>query len=388
MVTDYFWPEKIGGIGIIVKNLAAVFDRLGHDVWILTSGKPDPYQTKVIKSSGNVKIAILMNYFILPKLIREIKPDIVNLHQSANAGLLFLKKLFLNAKLISSYQVCYSKERKQINPVKIGKHTYSPNLNEIFVKYFFSYIHWFNDHVGAKFADGISVVSRAVKKEISEYHNIASDNIRIIPNGVSPQDFYPTPPKDEYINRFKLNRGRVLLYVGAFYHRKRIFNLFHALKDIRTVLPDTRLIVIGSGRGYEERYRHYCSRMGLDRAVHFLGRVDNRELKDFYNLADIVIIPSSYEGMPIVLLEAMACARAVVATNVSGHPDVIEHGRNGILIPRDDIGALSRHIIDLLQKTSFRESLGLQSKKDMERDYNWNRIGERYINFFGEFLHS
>ena len=388
MVTDYFSPEKIGGIGIIVENLASVFERLGHDVWILTSGKPNPDQTRVVKSSGNVKISIIKNYFVLPKLIRKIKPNIVNLHQSANAGVLLLKKLLFDTKLISSYQVCYSNERKQINPVTIDGHTYGPNLNEIFVKYLFSRLHWFNDHIGAKYADGISVVSRAVKREISEHHNIAPGNIRIIPNGVGPDDFYPQPPKDDYINRLKLNRGPVLLCVGAFYHRKRVYNLFHALKRIRTVIPDTRLLIIGSGRGYDERYKRYCRQLGLDNSVLFLGRVDNRQLRDYYNLADIIIIPSSYEGMPIVLLEAMACARAVVATNVSGHPDVIEHGRNGILVPKDNIEALSRHITELLRNPSLRESIGRQARSDMERHFNWNRIGIRYLNLFEEVLYS
>jgi glycosyltransferase involved in cell wall biosynthesis len=108
--------------------------------------------------------------------------------------------------------------------------------------------------------------------------------------------------------------------------------------------------------------------------VIFAGNHDNDSLPAFYADADIVAIPSLKEATSIAGLEAMASARAVVATNVGGLPEIIEDGVSGLLVPPRDPEALSVAIKRLLEMPELRKQLGLAARSSVERKFTWEQV--------------
>jgi len=115
-----------------------------------------------------------------------------------------------------------------------------------------------------------------------------------------------------------------------------------------------------------------------------------REAPDFYALCDVVAVPSvvdaegNVDGLPNVLLEAMASGRAVVASRVAGIPSAVADGQNGLLMPPGDVDALAAGIVRLLQDAPLRAALGAAARARMHTEYGWAGVAERYEALYRE----
>ena len=96
------------------------------------------------------------------------------------------------------------------------------------------------------------------------------------------------------------------------------------------------------------------------------------------------VLASRAEGMPLVIAEAMACGKAVIASDVDGVPEIVHDGTTGILVPAENSGALAEGLIRLYSDSTFRETLAKQGKEWACREYNWESIAHRYLGFIEE----
>jgi D-inositol-3-phosphate glycosyltransferase len=120
--------------------------------------------------------------------------------------------------------------------------------------------------------------------------------------------------------------------------------------------------------------------------VRFAGRVDDRQLQDWYAAADVFALPSSSEAQGIVALEAMACRLPVVATAVGGLVGTIEDGLTGFLVPPGDVAALASPLLMLLQDPARRQAIGAAARQAVERDFSWKRSIEATLEVYREVL--
>jgi glycosyltransferase involved in cell wall biosynthesis len=130
------------------------------------------------------------------------------------------------------------------------------------------------------------------------------------------------------------------------------------------------------------RLRAWVSQAGLERYFDFRGHLgaDQRdELVRLYQKAWVFVLPSYHEGMPTVLLEAMASGLPVVSTAVGGAKEVLVNGENGLLVPPRDSHALAYAMRALLENAGLRDYLGRNARETVERCYSWDAIGERYV---------
>ena len=125
-------------------------------------------------------------------------------------------------------------------------------------------------------------------------------------------------------------------------------------------------------------------RLGLERCVRFLGAVDPDAVAGLYRSALLVACPSRWEGLPLACLEAMASARAVVATAVGGIPDVVTHGETGVLVPPGDVPALAAAIRALADDATERRRLGRQARAHVAEAYAWPTIARRHLDVLAE----
>ena len=176
----------------------------------------------------------------------------------------------------------------------------------------------------AQRAAAVVTVSQALKDKVAAL-GVNPDRIAVLRNGVDLDRF---APRDRIAIRAKLGlQGPVWLTVGNLVELKGVHLVIEALARV----PDATLLIAGNGPE-EHKLRGLVGRLGLGTRVRFLGVIPHAELCDYYNAADAMVLASSREGMPNVVLEAMACGTPVVATPVGGTPELITTDEAGQLM--------------------------------------------------------
>jgi glycosyltransferase involved in cell wall biosynthesis len=162
----------------------------------------------------------------------------------------------------------------------------------------------------------------------------------------------PAPPPSE----------PVVLFVGALEHDKGVDMLLDAFASVRSRVRGARLWVVGEGPRREELVAQ-ARRLGLDHEVWFRGTFPRLELRQLYDSCRLLVLPSRSEGLPRVIVEAMARARPVVATRVGGIPELVEHGVTGLLVPPEDPGALADALLRLLADRDLAARMGAEARR-------------------------
>jgi glycosyltransferase involved in cell wall biosynthesis len=197
--------------------------------------------------------------------------------------------------------------------------------------------------------------------------------IQMIPNGVDTEFFVPDagPRQGSAVSR--------LLFVGRFQAQKNLPWLLEQLAAVRRAgSPSFTLDLVGDGPQravMEDRVKA----LQINDIVHFHGWLDRGELRAHYQAADIVINPSTYEGMPNVVLEAMACGRPVLASNVPGNATAVADRVTGWLFPPDDAAAFADGLRKLLTQPDIALPLGAAARTRAEREYSWARTTQSYL---------
>lgn len=178
---------------------------------------------------------------------------------------------------------------------------------------------------------------------------------------------------------------RFLLYVGMIEPRKNLLTLLQAYATIADQMPDYRLVVVGPKGWMVENILQQTGRLNISDKVHFTGYVEQVDLPLIYNMADVFIYPSVYEGFGLPVLEAMACGTPVITSNVSSMPEIV--GDAGVLLTPNDSQALARSLLELINGPVIRQEL---SKKGLERAaaFTWDRTAEKTVAVYRHVLQN
>lgn len=229
--------------------------------------------------------------------------------------------------------------------------------------------------------DRVITVSRWQR---ATYERMGVDPHRMVtvPNGVHPRTW--SPGRDAARHELGLGPGRpVVMTVGRLTVMKGHRYLVDAVPELLRRFPDVVVVVVGAGhlRGaLEERART----LGVAHAVRFIGhRVDARVLLD---AADVFVLPSRHEGMPLAVLEAMDASLAVVGTRVIGTSEAVEDGVTGRLVPPKRPAALAAAIGELLGDTALRQGMAAAGKQRHEELFTATRMARRTAEVYDEVL--
>lgn len=205
----------------------------------------------------------------------------------------------------------------------------------------------------------------------------------VIPNGVDIARFTPGAPLPAALRR----TGRTVLYVGRLERRKGLPVLLAAMPALLRAIPDARLVVVGSGQ-LGKPCREQVQELGIAGRVQFVGRVAAEDLPGFYANCDVYCSPAlGGEAMGIVLVEAMAAGRAVVASDISGYNEVIQDGVTGVLCPPGNAEALAQALADLLASEDRRARVGNAALSSAAR-YAWPEVTGRIEGVYREVIPS
>jgi len=233
-----------------------------------------------------------------------------------------------------------------------------------------------------KHADKLIANSNFTRDLLLNDWNIPTERIELMHPGVDCRYFCPpsTPPQRSLFPA----SSQVLLTVGRLQERKGHDTLIRGLVEIRKVSPNVLYAIVGDG---EQRplLQQMASRLGLENHVLFLGEVDDETLRDAYRECDLFVLPNrsvgrDVEGFGIVLLEAQACGKAVIAGKSGGTKDAIADKEGGFLIDcqnPNDPAALVAAICRLLADSRQREVMGRKARTFVQNSFDWDALAKQ-----------
>lgn len=198
-------------------------------------------------------------------------------------------------------------------------------------------------------AKHVVAISEFTKTRVMQQVQGIGRTITLLPNGVHGDEFYPTAKNEALLHRYGLRGKRVvctLARLAASEQYKGYDTVIRAIPEILRAYPDTVYLLGGSGDD-APRVRALVRELGLEQTVILAGFIPERDLNDFYNLADIFVMPSKGEGFGYVFLEVLACGKPVIAGADDGAGEALLHGALGLCVRAEDAFAVARAIIDV-----------------------------------------
>ncbi len=352
-----FFPE-LNGQAVFTLNLVCEMAALGHEVLVLTqnSGKKaeeinDP-RIKVIHFPSiplkaihkDLRVAVFSRKAIR-QVFSDFQPDLVHVQDPSLLSQAIMR-------------VAHHKHVPVLATHHTGPEITAPYLNpkNPVVKKYLHTILWQFLRLHLNNADTIAVPSKFSKRMLSQ-HKVQPE-ISVIGCGINLEHFLPATDdcQSQILKQHGLNPEKVLaLYVGRLDFEKNVDVLIQAM-----AILDHRGVQLGIvGQGNKEiQYRNLVKTLGLEDQIIFVGQLNNPELPQLLNSADIFIMPGAGESFSIATLEAMACAKPVIAANSAALPELVESGKNGLLFNPTSAEELAGAIRTLADDIDAREEMG------------------------------
>jgi len=372
MLTDYFYPLVGGGVEKVILELSKKLVDSGNEVCVLTLNTTNlkkienfqGIQIIRVKAYDLTKIIGLQSAISLnlwsesKKLIKEFQPDIVHLHNrfffTTLIGI-FLRKRFHFPTVIT---------------IHLGTIEYLKGIKGYFIKKIEKLmIRLINNNSNVVTAVSYSVKDNGIKLGININKCI------VIPNGVDLSFFK--------MKRTFRSKPRKIIFIGRLLANKGPHILVKSAKLIIKKIPDVQFFIVGDGplRGNIEQY---CKKNNLTKNIKFLGKVE--DIREIMKEGDVYVRPSYLDGMPLGVLEAMAAELPVIATNIAGTVEIIQHGKTGHLIRAGNVQELADAIIELLMNPSYMEKIAKNGLKFIQSKYDWADISTEYKKCYEEIL--
>lgn len=240
--------------------------------------------------------------------------------------------------------------------------------------------------------DRVVALTETEKKQIRDLYGVPEDDIVVIPPGVDTDVF--VPPEDVRAARRAtgLPEDETILFTLGRLDERKGFDLFlkaaGSLLRRKTLPPTLFVISAGDGNEQEAAERAKLERIAeanrLGDRLRWLPILPEQEVPLYYQSADIFVLPSRYEPFGIVMLEAMACALPVVATNTGGPTAVVEPERTGLLVDPADTEAFADALDALVRDPKTRRRFGDRARQHVVNHYSWETIADRHVSTYGE----
>lgn len=231
-------------------------------------------------------------------------------------------------------------------------------------------------------ADRIVTVSDSMRALLTK-HGVAAEKIRVIHNAIDTNEAVPVASRAEIKQRHGLSsKQKIIGVIGRLNPEKGQMIFLRAMEKTVRSCPDVKSLVIGDGQD-RPMLERFCRENGLTDHVVFLGYQD--KIADYYQILDLLVLPSLSEGLPNTVLEAMTFGIPVLATSVGGVPEIIENG-NGVLVPPNDPEALAERMIELLKDDSLRGAIGLKGKNSLYPRFAPDHRVRQIIGLYNELL--
>jgi glycosyltransferase involved in cell wall biosynthesis len=370
-LVPYYPPHRLGGVGVFVERLHGSLLSAGLQSVVVTTG--------VGSEPGVERIARGPLPWFLKTAhwsSRASAYDIVHFQGGEALPLLLMLALRRNRpRLLTTFHVSYTGIGESFSQYSLEGRSYARDLRSRVYATAIARLHRMLDRVAIRLSDAVNAISRQTALDVFG----TAWGVPVIYYGV-PE------PEEEVGSEVRGPRPVDVLYAGSGGHRKRVVMLASILAHIRQHRHDARLRIVGFEPASEPDLVGLLGQKGLLDAVEFAGTKRPDELPAYYARASVLVVPSAYEGLPFVILEAMAHGLPVVATRVSGHPEAIEDGVNGFLVPLDTPAEMAERCLDILGNSQLRSRLGMAARQTVRRKFGMGRQLDEYLGLYSRLL--
>ena len=380
------YPPRLGGLEIAVKKIAEHLARRGCSVGVVTnssglffSRQVEPpgitvYRMplalpRVVTRAGlaslvqsllkSVLSPVLMpaTLLYLLSIIKAVKPEVVNLHYIGDNALFCLA-----ARRLLKFRLVVNIHGWDID--SYANHS-AP-------------LRWVTRRT-LRVADRVLSNSADLLTKAERICPAVKDKSEVVGNGVDVAKFDEASPFQ--------HRQPYVLGVGRFVHKKGFDLLVRAFESVHKEWPGVGLLLAGDGEQRDECEK-LTKALGLGDVVKFLGAVDQPKVRTLLKGCELFVLPSRQEPFGIVILEAMASRKPVVATRVGGVPEIIRHMGNGILVKPESPEELGDAIILLFQDEALRSRLAAEWFETVKTRFTWDKVVDGYLEAYKAVLRS
>lgn len=360
----------VGGSGIVATQLAIEIAKKGHEVHLISYDTPFLLRT-FRHPNITLDLVDILSYPLfrdigapytilaaskLVQIAEKSEIDLMHIHYAIPVGV----SAFLTKQIVK-IPIAITAHGSDIHTLGIDP-AYNPIISHVF------------DNV-----DGLSTVSNYLKEEMI---NKFSSN-REIEVFYNPIDINKYKKIDTELCDFRIKHEKNFVHVSNFRPVKRAPFIVEAFAEVVKVHPDIGLIMVGEGPE-----RKICEELAykLGIADHVIFQGVRVALTAIYNCATALISASTNESFGLTLAEAMSCEAPVIAPNVGGIPEVVDHNKNGFLYELEDKEALIGFMIQLIEDNQLKQKMGKNGRKKVEESFESSKIADQYIDWYERLL--
>lgn len=405
--TDIYYP-MINGVAVFSRNLAAGLTKRGHNVLVLApsisgdfeSEYDEEYGFKVVRLSSKkmmlypdqinkvpekkdflgmkmpqllYKNGLHVSYMPdleIKRVLSEFQPDIIHNQTPGPVALAILRYARRHKVALVSTDHAYPDNLTQ--QVKLPELAKKP-INAVMNAYFVSFL---------KRSDYATVPTEQVLTDcIPKSKLFFRVPIEALSNGIDLSRFAKGRVNHEIYERYDINPKKpTILYIGRVDPEKSLDVLMNAFIKVQEKVENAQLVIVGDGT-MRPKLERMAEEAGISDKVVFTGRVIGKDLPQLYRTGDVFAITSKTETQSIVLLEAMATGLPAVAVKAGAIPELVHNGENGYLCEADDVDAVTKSLICILQDKNLRETMSKKSLELIKKhdiSYTLTRIEEIY----------
>ncbi|MDD2285997.1 MAG: glycosyltransferase family 4 protein [Paludibacter sp.] len=369
IIATHYLPH-VGGLELATYHLAKELEKQNNEIHIITP-YPDPnknttsihihrHPIHTYPDEHPIRAFIdgLIFFRKTMKTIKEIRPDIIHAQNITNSIPAYLAWKIYHIP----YVICIHGNLELMGP-------FLPDFLKRFWPKF--------PHIKAA-AEIIALTNEMATRFGKELGKIPA----VIPNGVDLERFYPAQ-----IDEKKISISPVILTLSRIDNKKGLEYAIESMTKIHAKFPTAKLQIVGEGE-YRKELENLAEKNTLSATVEFTGLVPNSEVPNYLRNADLFLLPSLYEGLPLTLLEAMACGLPIISTPVSIAPEIIATWKNGYIIPFKSPDAISKSVIDLLSNPDKRRQCAENSNRAAKETLSWEKVAKKYTELYQLILES
>ena len=366
-VTPYYPPDRIGGVGEVVAHLHEGLLARGHASRVLTSGTGR-------EGVGVVRLAATPGRFALTcagsaGLTRGA--DVVHVHHGEALGLILATRWQRRpARILLTLHVSPAGIRTAQLPFRVDGRTLGAGWRGFLNRNLTLRLRHWLDRAVIRASDQLSFISHSSARDVLPAEE--ADRAVVVYNGLPPA---PKPAGERA-------DPTELLYVGTYSTRKRVLLLPFVLRHVRHRRPGARLRFVGFDPEAHPELTSLARDLGVEDGLVFEGEERSSGLSRFYRSSRVLLVPSAYEGLPMVILEAFQNGLPSVATRVGGIPEIVEDGRNGLLVGVDDPAGMAEAALRILNAPGLQARMGENGQQRVAEHFGVDRQVEEYLNLY------
>lgn len=370
MMINGYYP-RVGGAERQLGSIAPLLQHRGVNVHILTrryQGFKDYEEVEGVPVHrlpvpGPKPLASLSYTFSALTLLAKLQPDVIHAHEmfSTTTTAVAAAALWKKPVVVTAHSSGYFGDIARLKKKLLGP-------QRLFI---------FRNKV-----DHFIVISQKIDQEFEDI-GVPAGKRTYIPNGVDSHRFHPVDEDQKREIRKRLGfpqDGLIAVFTGRLSEEKRPANLLNAWPVVHERFRNSLLLIAGSG-SQEEELRNL-----ITPGVRMLGEI--KDVVPFMLAADLFVLPSAAEGLPVSLLEAMACGLPAVATAVGGTPEVLVHGKTGFLIPPDDLLSLQTAINNLFSDSQLRTQMGALGREVVVSNFSLDIVVGKLFDLYNQLASS